>query len=101
MQWLLKTSGRNIASQPEVIRNDSLPNEPLLEIETFERLLCKAFSVPRNEDRGIEFASPPSIDPEIQFQNILARLWNTVVKPILDGLAFSVRSLDSTSSTLY
>jgi hypothetical protein len=43
-----------------------------------------------DEDRGPKLVST-SGDPETEFQNILAHLWHTVVKPILNGLAISVR----------
>jgi CHAT domain len=57
----------------------------------FEHVL----STLRGEDHGIRHFGPLSVSemefqPELEFQNILGDLWSTVVKPILDGLAFSV-----------
>jgi hypothetical protein len=92
LRSLLGRNGRNISndvgSEPRKARNDTHLNDMGAE-SVLEHLLSQASTV-RDDDRGIEF-NHPSSDPETIFQRILAHLWRTVTKPILDGLAFSVR----------
>ena len=73
-------------SQPRKAQNDIQISDSAAEA-AFERIRLK-ISTLRDEDRGT-FIGARS-DPETEFQNILAGLWHTVVKPILSGLAISV-----------
>jgi hypothetical protein len=92
LRRLLGRNGRNISndvgSELRMARNDTHLNDPGAE-SVLERLLSQASTV-GDDNRGIEF-NHPSSDPETIFQRILAHLWRTVTKPILDGLGFSVR----------
>jgi len=86
--------GRNISDDVGSdckARNDIHLNDFSAE-SVLECLLSQASTV-RDNDRGIRPIrfNHPSSDPETAFQRILAHLWHTVTKPILDGLAFSVR----------
>jgi hypothetical protein len=58
----------------------------------FELILSQVTPL-RDDNRAGGFLRPFR-DPETTFQAILAHLWYTVVRPILNGLAFSVRSFN-------
>ncbi len=94
LRGLLGRNGRNISndvsSELRKACNDIHLNDFGAE-SVLERLLSQA-STARDDDRGIKF-NRPSSDPETAFQHILAHLWHTVMKPILNGLAFSVRPI--------
>jgi hypothetical protein len=103
LRGLLRRNGRNISSdvgsEPNEAPDDIHLNDYDAE-SVLERLRSQASTV-RDDDRlGIpisdlsENAFEPSItsDPETAFRRILAYLWRTVTKPILDGLAFTVGS---------
>jgi hypothetical protein len=84
----------NSSSETREARNDIHFNDEDAE-SVLERMRPQASTV-RDDDRvGIPFShlsTHPLSDPETAFRSILAHLWHTVIKPILDGLAFSVRS---------
>jgi hypothetical protein len=98
LRSLIRRTGRNISSDVgsglRKARNDIHLNDYDAE-SVLKRLRSQASTV-RDDDRlGIplsHLSSDPSSDPETAFRCILAHLWRTVTKPILDGLAFSVRS---------
>jgi hypothetical protein len=88
LRLLLRRKGRNIlhdGSQPRTAQNISDSGAEAV----FERIRFKTSTL-HDEDRGTKLVST-SGDPETEFQNILAHLWHTVVKPILNGLAIFVR----------
>ena len=89
LRLLLGRKGRNMShgSRPRKAQNDIHISDSAAEA-AFERIRSK-ISTLRDEDRGTFVGA--SGDPETEFQNILARLWHTVVKPILNGLPISVR----------
>jgi hypothetical protein len=68
-------------------QNDIHPSDWSAEA-AFQHILSKS-STEHDEERGIKFVGACS-DPETEFQDILACLWHTVVKPILEALAISV-----------
>jgi hypothetical protein len=91
LRLLLRRKGRSIlhdGSHPRKAQNDIHISDSSAEA-AFERIIFKTFTL-HDEDRGTKlvFASG---DPETEFQNILAHLWHTIVKPILNRLAISVR----------
>ena len=90
LRLLLESKGRNIlhdGSQLGRAQNDTHISNSGAEA-AFERILFET-SVLRNEDRVGRIVGA-SGDPENELQKILADLWHTVVKPILNGLAISV-----------
>jgi hypothetical protein len=90
LRLLLGRKGRNIlhdGSQLRKAQNDIHISDSGAEA-VFERILFKTSTL-CDEDRGTFVGA--SGDPETEFQKILAHLWHTVMKPILNGLAISVR----------
>jgi len=91
LRLLLGRKGRNIlhdGSQLRKAQNDIHISDSDAEA-AFERIHFKTSAL-HDKDCGPKLVSTSS-DPETEFQNILAHLWHTVVKPILNGLAISVR----------
>jgi hypothetical protein len=98
LRGLLRRNGRNISSDggSELRKAGNDFHLDHYDAESvLERMRSQASTV-RDDDRvGIpisHLSTHPSSDPETAFRSILAHLWRTVTKPILDGLAFSVRS---------
>jgi hypothetical protein len=88
LRLLLGRKGCNMShgSRPRKAQNDIHISDSATEA-AFEHI-CSKISTLHDEDRGTFVGA--SGDPETEFQNILAHLWHTVVKPILSGLAMSV-----------
>jgi hypothetical protein len=94
LRHLLRSKGRNILHNvdletraPDDFFNDSLA-------EAAFKLILSQMSSFRDENRATRLVSPFH-NAETAFQTILASLWHTVVRPILNVLAFSVRRLKS------
>jgi hypothetical protein len=90
LRLLLGGKGRNIihdGSQWGKAQNDIHISDSGAEA-AFERIHPKIYTL-CDEDCGTFVGA--SGDSETKFQNILAHLWHTIVKPILNGLAISVR----------
>jgi hypothetical protein len=91
LRLLLRRKGHSIlhdSSQPRRAQNDIHTNDSGAEA-AFERILFKTSTL-HDKDR-IGRIVDASGDPENELQKILADLWHTVVMPILNGLAISVR----------
>jgi tetratricopeptide (TPR) repeat protein len=90
LRHLLGKDGRNIlhSGGPRNAHSDVHVNNSGAEA-VFEHILSRASSAVCDGDRGFKFASTPN-NPEMDLQNTLAYLWDTVAKPILDRLPLCV-----------
>ena len=94
LRHLLRSKGRNILHDVDLETRapDDFFNDSLAEA-AFELILSQTSPL-RDENRAMRRVSRFQ-SSETAFQTILAHIWHTVVRPILDGLAFSVRRFKS------